>query len=259
MLGPDFSFAVLQGLTELDEDTLLDVIDRLLVARVIEELPLQDGEDRYRFVQEAFRQTLLNSTSRRRLRILHRRSGEIIQVLYDTSQARHWPALAYHFAQAGDETQAITYYTRAGDAAARVYANAEAAASYQRALEIIQIRLKREAEVEPEQLIYLYTRRGLSLEFDSQYEEAWRNYTEMQRLAHRRDDRRLELAALLAQARVRAIPTPLHNFEQAEALAKQALTLAGTLGDRQAEARALETLLTVCSLTGRVQQAIEYG
>jgi len=50
VLGPEFPFALLQGITKLDEDTLLDAIDRLLAARLIEELLLQDGEDRYRFV-----------------------------------------------------------------------------------------------------------------------------------------------------------------------------------------------------------------
>jgi hypothetical protein len=35
--------------------------------------------------------------------MLHRRTGETIQALYDTAQPRHWPVLAYHFAEADDE------------------------------------------------------------------------------------------------------------------------------------------------------------
>ena len=259
VLGPEFSFASLQGVTNLDEDTLLDAIDRLLATHLIEELPLQDGEDRYRFAQEALRQALLTAISRRRLRSLHRRSGETIQTLYDTGQPRYWPILAYHFAEAGDEDRGLKYYTLAGDAAAKVYANAEAAAHYNYALEIVHARMKRGEAVESEQLIYLYTQRGLSLGFDGQYEAAWRSYEEMYALAQERGDRALELATLLVQARLRIIPTPLHDFEQAEILSKQALALAGTLGDRQAEAKALENLLSVCSLTGQVHQAIEYG
>jgi predicted ATPase len=259
VLGPEFSFALLKGVVRLDEDALLDAIDRLLATHLIEELPLQNGEDRYRFTQEALRQALLTAISRRRLRSLHRHTGETIQAVYGSDQPRYWPVLAYHFVEAGDENRGLKYYTLAGDAAARVYANAEAAAHYNHALELVHARLKRDEAVESEQLIYLYTRRGLSLGYDGQYEAAWRSYEEMEQLAQERDDRALELATLLAQARLRVIPTPLHDFEQAEILSQQALALAGTLGDRQAEAKALENLLSACSLTGRMPQAIAYG
>jgi tetratricopeptide (TPR) repeat protein len=259
VLGSEFPFALLQGVTKLDEDTLLDAIDRLLATHLIEELPLQDGQDRYRFSQEALRQALLNSISQRRLRRLRQRAGETFQALYDTSQPRYWPILAHHFAEAGDVSQALKYFILAGDAAAQVYANAEAAAHYNHALEIVRAKMKRGEAVESEQLIYLFTQRGFSLAFGGQYEAAWRSYEEMEALAQERGDQALELATLLAQSRLLAIPTPLHDFEQAEILSKQALTLAGTLGDRQAEAKALGLLLLVGSLTGRAHQAIEYG
>jgi predicted ATPase len=81
VLGPEFSFGLLAQVTQLDEDTLLDTIDRLLAARLIVELPLQGKEDRYRFTQEALRQALLNTVSQRRLRSLHRRAGEAMESL----------------------------------------------------------------------------------------------------------------------------------------------------------------------------------
>ena len=62
---------VLEKVTRLDEDSLLDAVDRLLASRLIEELPLKNGEDRYRFAQEALCQALLNTVSQRRLRWLH--------------------------------------------------------------------------------------------------------------------------------------------------------------------------------------------
>jgi predicted ATPase/tRNA A-37 threonylcarbamoyl transferase component Bud32 len=259
VLGPEFSFAVLQGVTKLDEDTLLDAVDRLLATHLIVELPLQDGEDRYRFAQEALRQTLLTAISRRRLRSLHRRSGETIQALYDTGQPRRWPVLAYHFAEAGDKPRALKYYTLAADAAVKVYANAEAAGHYSRALEIATAEMERGEVIDSEQLIHLYTNRGLSLELNIQYEEAWSNYGEMATLAHERGDHALELAALLGQARARFMPTPLHDFDQAKTLSKKALALACTLGNQQAEAKALENLMGVYSITGRYSEAIEYG
>jgi hypothetical protein len=71
--------------------------------------------------------------------MLHRRTGETIQALYDTAQPRHWPVLAYHFAEADDEHRALKYFTLAGDAADRMCCAAtEAVAYYSRALEIVR-------------------------------------------------------------------------------------------------------------------------
>lgn len=256
VLGPEFSFALLEAVTKLDEDDLLDVVDRLLAARLIEELPLQDGEDRYRFGQEALRQALLDTISQRRIRLLHRRAGEAIQTLYDTGQRRYWPVLAHHFAMAGDDRQAFKYFILAGDAAARVYANTEAIDYYNRALEIARQGQGGEATAELSQLC---TRLGRALELNSQYDQALAHYEDMGRLAHQQGNRPLELASLLARVTFYTTLTPAHDSAQAEALAEQALTLARELGDQAAETKILWNLVNVYAHSNRMSQAIDSG
>jgi predicted ATPase/tRNA A-37 threonylcarbamoyl transferase component Bud32 len=138
VLGPEFTFALLEGVTQLDEDTLLDAIERLLAARLIEELPLRADEDRYRFAQESLRQALLGTISQRRLRVLHRRTGETIEALYGANHSDHWPALAYHWHQAENAPKAIDYMQKAGEQAGRNYAIQEAAAFFNQALALLK-------------------------------------------------------------------------------------------------------------------------
>jgi tetratricopeptide (TPR) repeat protein len=256
VLGPEFSFALLEKVTQLDEDTLLDTIDRLLSARLVEELPVRAGEDYYRFVQEALRQALLSTISRRRIRRLHLRTGEAIEEIFDSREERVWPEMAYHFAEAGNVDKAVKYFIRTGDEAARVYANAEAAVYYGQALGLIETGAE---AADTEQLIKLYSKQGRSLELDNQHTDAVQHYQQMRDDGLRRKDNQLQIAALIALAAIYATPTPVRNLEQAEKLADQALALARAEGDCEAEAKALWTLILVYKFTDRYQQAVDVG
>src|SRR5574341_1275756 len=188
---------------------------------------------------------------------LHREVGEALERLYPDRVASPElaPQLAHHFLQAGDDERALKYFALAGDAAARVYANAEALQHYTRALEIA----KRAPHVDAEQLIHLYTHRGRVMELSGQYADALDNYAEMDALAYRRGDRALELAALLALAIIRATGNPVHDPAQGQAMAERALALARECGHRAAEAKALWILMMAHMYTGRAREALEYG
>ena len=187
---------------------------------------------------------------------LHRVVGEALEHLYPDRLASQElaPRLAEHFYEAGDDARALKYFTLAGDAAASVYANAEAMLHYTRALDIA----KRSAAA-VEQLAYLYTHRGRVLELSSEHEAALRNYHDMEALAHARGDRSLELASLIARATLRSTPTAVHDSVRGQALSEQALTLARELGDRKAESKILWNLMLLNSFTGQLHPAVDYG
>jgi tetratricopeptide (TPR) repeat protein len=175
--------------------------------------------------------------------------------------------LGHHFYEAND-SRAQHYYTLAGDAAARLYANTEAAAHYRRALEIAKRELPvtltapspaRELGRPGKQFLNLYLRFGKVLELIGRHAEALTNYLEMEALAREQHDRAQELAAVLARATVHSTFTPVHNPAQAEALLAQALTLARELGDRASESKILWNLMLVNIFTNRLTEAIQYG
>ncbi|MCB0213618.1 MAG: tetratricopeptide repeat protein, partial [Anaerolineae bacterium] len=259
ILGPEFPFALLEAVTKMDEDDLLDTIDRLLASRLIEELPLQDGEDRYRFSQEALRQALLKTVSQRRLRVMHRRSGEAMQAIYDTSQQRYWPVLARHFDLSGDDQSAQKYFTLAGQAAARVYAHAEAITYFSRALDIAKRDPTPGNTQTNQEIAHLYTQLGRALELSAEFDQALAIYKEMAEMAQQRNVPAMKLTALMAKTTLRAMPSRTFDPVQGETIAKQALTLARNLGDQAAEAKILWNLSNLYRFSNRLSQAIDYG
>ena len=151
--------------------------------------------------------------------------------------------------------KAIAYLIQAGDGAFRVYAHSEAIAYTSRALD-----LGRSGVATHEQLQHLYTQRGRAYELSDRYDQALANYEEMQALAQTRRDRPLELEALMACALAHAVSSGVPDWPKVQALSLDALTLAGDLGDRPAEAK-IDWILLLANRFGNEgpRRAIEYG
>ncbi len=92
----------------------------------------------YIFKHELARDAAYSSVLRRKRRELHRDVGEAIEALFPDNLEENAYRLAYHFAEAGDDERAVKYYTMAADSAAEIYANAEAAAHYGRAIDFAE-------------------------------------------------------------------------------------------------------------------------
>jgi tetratricopeptide (TPR) repeat protein len=79
-------------------------------------------------------------------------------------------------------------------------------------------------------------------------------------LARERGDRSLELAALIAEATMRSVPTPLFDPVRGQALNEQSIALALELGDRAAEAKSYWNLMTLNIFgAGQPQQSVGFG
>ncbi len=184
----------------------------------------------------------------------HEAVGNVLEQLYGEQTEEVAVQLARHFEQAGLASKAMGYWQQAGDAAARVYANAEAIAAYRRALA-----LTRQNEANAEGLIYLYTHLGRTLELNSEFDQALTTYEALEQLARQRDDPSLELASLMARLPLYATPTPLHDPAQGQTLGEHALTLAQELNDPVAAANILWNLTNVYMWSNQLTQAIAYG
>ena len=106
----------------------------------------------------------------------------------------------------------------------------------------------------------LYICRGRALELCQRFSEVAQNYEEMMAVAQTRGVQSMELAALMAQARVFSTETPLRDPQKGLVLVGKALTLARTLGDKEAEAKALWTMmLPYIYGTPDPDKVVEYG
>lgn len=131
VLGRDFRLDILAAAAGRQPDELLDGLDELLDARLVEE----SGPDRYRFSHAVVRATLYDELRTSRRVRLHRAAGEA----YEQHRPADLTALSHHFSEAapaGDHTRAIRYTTAAAEMAIRQLAFAEAAELHQRALDL---------------------------------------------------------------------------------------------------------------------------
>ncbi len=135
VLGREFDVDVLEALSELSEDEVLDAIDEARRAQIIDEVPSKPG--RHSFHHALIRDTLYEGLATSRRLRLHRRAGEAIERLTAHQAAPPLTDLAHHFFQAaptGVADRAADYATRAGDRMADALAHEEAARFYDLAL-----------------------------------------------------------------------------------------------------------------------------
>ena len=131
ILGREFDFDTLVKASDLDEDTLIDALERAEQAQLIEEVSGKGGAT-FSFVHALIPATLAEGVSILRRKRLHQRAAQAIAALRPGA----FEDLAHHYEEAGDEARAGTYYTRAGERAADAYANQEAESFFRAALEL---------------------------------------------------------------------------------------------------------------------------
>jgi len=138
VIGRNFYYRVLalvtgddQGLDPRQLDGHLQTLQEAGLVREAARLPQREYMFRHVLTQEAAYNTILLKDRRRD----HQRTGEVMAQAFAGELGEYAPLLAHHFAQAGDQAQALTYFTLAAENAARLYANAEALRHYDRALE----------------------------------------------------------------------------------------------------------------------------
>jgi len=145
VLGREFSGALLERVTELPGNHILERLDEALAAGVLDEG--KDALGRYAFHHALIRQTLYDElTLPERLR-LHRRAGEAIEEACGAHPEPHLAELAHHFFQAaagGEVGKAVDTCVRAAEYAHRLLAYEESAQQYERAIEALELRFPRD-------------------------------------------------------------------------------------------------------------------
>jgi class 3 adenylate cyclase/predicted ATPase len=248
VIGRSFDYRVLArvGVTIPELDERLARLQRSGLIIEASRIP----ERSFVFGNSLMRETVYASILRKARRDFHGRVAEAMLVSYPEQLDEYAVMLATHFYRAED-ARAVPFNIQAGDAAFRLYANREAAGFYGQALEIAL----RVPEVDSDQLIHLFTRRGRALELESRFSDALANYEQMEKLAAERDDPALTLQALVLQGAIYGTANDRYDSELAEEMAGRALALARELGDEAAEARIQWILLNAYRLSNRTRQA----
>jgi class 3 adenylate cyclase/ATP/maltotriose-dependent transcriptional regulator MalT len=231
-------------------DDLHELVRRDLI-RVSEDGSQGDFTFRHALTQEAAYGTLLA----KHRRATHRRVAEVLEETAGERLEEIAPQLVRHFSEAREDGPTLTYAAMAGDAAARLHANAEAEAHYRTGLDVA-----RRIGAPSSLLRTMYERRGSALELIGRYDDAIANYEEMQDEAVARGDEAMELAANSMIALLYSTATPKFDPPLGRRLSEEAVVMARRIGDRAAEARALWNIVVANVYGGGdASRAVEAG
>ena len=142
--GAEFTLAVLGGLLDMDELLLEERLDRLSkIHRLVdacgeEELPDGSLTTRYRFAHVLYRNLLYEDLATKRRMALHLKTGDLLLQHYGSQSRSIAAPLAVHFERGRDFRRAVEHLIQAGDNAVNLYASAEAAEYYSRALALAE-------------------------------------------------------------------------------------------------------------------------
>jgi class 3 adenylate cyclase/tetratricopeptide (TPR) repeat protein len=151
VLGGSFRVAVLAEVLAAEQITLDDATTHEL-GRFLE----YEGTDRVRFRHALLRETAYQGLAYRRRRELHLRAGLVTERLAGDSPDSVADVMAAHFSLAHDHGRAWKYALIAGNRARDRYANVEAVAQYERALEAA----RRLGDVPSDQVVAVWTALG---------------------------------------------------------------------------------------------------
>lgn len=135
VIGREFAFSVLARACGESEDALVQGLDELWQRRIVRE---QGTGETYDFSHDKLREQTYAALSPGQRRLLHRRVAEAFEHVYPRNLDSVSGQLAAHYERAGLPDQAIPFYVRVGQTTARIFANAQAIAAYQRAISLLE-------------------------------------------------------------------------------------------------------------------------
>jgi tetratricopeptide (TPR) repeat protein len=136
--GNEFSFELLQKVTDLPEDQLLDRLETALKARLLREREISANRSVYAFSDRQIRDVLYGDISMVRGRRYHARVAEALEALAGPRPDEMAADLAYHYLKANNLPKALEHSLRAAEAAERVYALGDATRHYNTALDLLE-------------------------------------------------------------------------------------------------------------------------
>jgi len=117
LIGRRFASPLLRAVVELDDATLLEALDEMVAAQVIEPI---DGES-HRFVHDKLHELPAAALDPAQRRALHARIAAAMEQLHADATAEHAATIGRHWAQAGNPERAAPLLHAAGDHARKVH------------------------------------------------------------------------------------------------------------------------------------------
>jgi predicted ATPase len=118
-IGREFSFPVLAGASDQEEDTLVRALDELWQRRIVRE----QGADGYDFSHDKLREVAYAGLSTARRRLVHRRVAQALEHVYTNDLDSVSAQVAAHYERAGQPQEAAPFHQRAAEVSRRILGN----------------------------------------------------------------------------------------------------------------------------------------
>jgi tetratricopeptide (TPR) repeat protein len=220
LVGNDFTFEALQGVTGSNEDKLRKTVDGLLKTGLLKHRDLR-GEDVCSFADVIVRDVVNEEVGTYERKKLHGVVGTALEKVYAAKIDDHLGELASHFLEGGDKDKALDYFLKAGGKAAKIYANSEASSYFQSALKLLE-----EKEGELRERGSVLERLGDTKRLVGEYDSSIRYWNDALSLAKQLNEK--ETSARLHRKIANILWSNLGNGERAKEHHEQALKILET-------------------------------
>jgi tetratricopeptide (TPR) repeat protein len=137
VMGRQFSYALLQAVSQLDASTLQRELGRLVAAEILYQRgvpPQAHYFFKHALIQDAAYESLLKSTRQH----YHQRIAQVLEEQFTETAEAQPELLAHHYTEAGLTEQAVSYWHKAGQSAAQRSAHVEAITHLRQGLELLK-------------------------------------------------------------------------------------------------------------------------
>ena len=137
-IGRDFSYEIIQVVSEMDDATLTRGLNQLVAAEIVYARG-RPPQATYFFKHALTRDAAYELLLRSRRRLYHAKIARILEEEFGETRVTSADLLAYHYSEAGLADQAIGYWKQAGQQAIERSANVEAIAQLSKAIELVEL------------------------------------------------------------------------------------------------------------------------
>ena len=227
VIGRQFSYELLQAVSQLDEGMLQHELRRLVEAELVYQRgvpPQSTYVFKHALIQDAAYQSLLKSSRQQ----YHQRITHVLEAQFPAITGTQPELLAYHCTEAGLAEQAVAYWYKAGQSALQRSTHVEATAHLRQGLALLQTLHETPQRLQREVDMYIALGASLTATKGNAAPEVGQTYLRAQHLcAHLEDPYQLfpVLRGLWNYYNVRA------ELQMAHELGEQLLTLAQQVRD----------------------------
>jgi class 3 adenylate cyclase/tetratricopeptide (TPR) repeat protein len=247
VIGREFTGRLLQRISDVRSE-----LDHVLIELKSLELIYEKAylpEISYMFKHALTHDVAYSTLLLERRKALHSIVAAAIEELYADRLQEHSETLAHHYYEAGEWEKAFEYLMKSAQKAADAYAGHDALEYYDRALEAAE----QLGNVPLETLADVYHGKAQVCFVISEWNVAIQCYGDLVELARAEGDRKVEGVALGGLGFAQTIG---HEFEAADATAKEALEIADELGDDTIRTGSLMVSTFLGVLRGEVAESI---